>query len=65
MFQAFERLDAGKTSFTIAQLEAMQTVLVEYQQTEVGESESTQLDRLLYQISDTLNQHRGIRPAEG
>lgn len=30
VFRAFERLDAGETSFTIAQLEAIQTVLMEY-----------------------------------
>ena len=30
VFQAFETLDAGKTTFTLAQLEAIQAVLEQY-----------------------------------
>lgn len=65
VFQAFERLDAGETCFTIAQLEAIQTVLAEYHHTTTRGSESARLERLRHRITEILNQHQATRPAEG
>ena len=57
VFQAFERLDAGEPSFTIAQLEAIQTVLMEYHHASTWwELERAQIERLLHQVTRCLNQ---------
>jgi hypothetical protein len=57
VFQAFERLDAGNTSFTIAQLEAIQTVLVEYHHASTWwELERAGIERLLHRVTRCLNQ---------
>jgi hypothetical protein len=57
VFQAFERLDAGKTSFTIAQLEAIQTVLMEYHHASTWwELERAGIERLLHRVTRCLNQ---------
>jgi hypothetical protein len=59
VFQAFERLDAGNTSFTIAQLEAIQTVLMEYHHASTWwELERAQIERLLHQVTRCLDQER-------
>jgi hypothetical protein len=56
VFQAFERLDAGETSFTIAQLEAIQTVLMEYHHaTTWWELERAEIERLLHRVTRCLN----------
>ena len=57
VFQAFERLDAGETSFTIAQLEAIQTVLMEYHHASTWwELERAGIERLLHRVTRCLNQ---------
>jgi len=57
VFQAFERLDAGEPSFTIAQLEAIQTVLMEYHHASTWwELERAQIERLLHRVTRCLNQ---------
>jgi len=59
VFQAFERLDAGKTSFTIAQLEAIQTVLMEYHHASTWwELERAGIERLLHRVTRCLNQQQ-------
>jgi hypothetical protein len=56
IFHAFETLDAGRTTFSISQLEAMQEVLAEYHHsTTWWESERSQLERLLYFIATNLD----------
>jgi hypothetical protein len=65
VFRAFERLDAGETGVTIAQLEAIQIVLLEYQQADGGEFDSAAVERLCDQLTDTLAQYRAGRPADG
>jgi len=59
VFQAFERLDAGEPSFTIAQLEAIQTVLMEYHHASTWwELERAGIERLLHQVTRCLNQQQ-------
>jgi hypothetical protein len=59
VFRAFETLDAGETSFTIAQLEAIQTVLMEYHHaTSWWELERAGIEHLLQQVTNRLNQQR-------
>lgn len=55
IFQAFETLDAGRTTFSTSQLEAIQEVLTEYHHsTAWWESERPQLERLLHHITKAL-----------
>jgi hypothetical protein len=59
VFQAFETLDAGNTSFTIAQLEAIQAVLMEYHHaTTWWELERAQIEQLLHRVTSCLDQQR-------
>jgi len=59
VFRAFERLDAGETTFTIAQLDAIQTVLMEYHHaTTWWELERAQIEQLLHRVTNCLNQER-------
>ena len=59
VFQAFETLEAGNTNFTIAQLEAIQTVLMEYHHaTTWWELERAQIEQLLQQVTSRLDQQR-------
>jgi hypothetical protein len=58
VFQAFERLDAGETSFTIVQLKAIQTILAEYHHSPVWEIERSQLEQLLHHVSKPIEQHQ-------
>lgn len=54
VFCAFETLDAGETSFTDVEFEAIQSVLAEYHHsTDWWESERAQIESLLYQIIQT------------
>ena len=65
VFQAFERLDAGETSFTIAQVEAIQTVLMEYHHaTTWWELERAQIEQLLRQVTTRLDQQRASCSAD-
>jgi hypothetical protein len=59
VFQAFERIDAGNTSFTVAQLEAIQTVLMEYHHASTWwELERAGIERLLHRVTRCLNQQQ-------
>jgi hypothetical protein len=59
VFRAFETLDAGRTSFTLAQLTAIQTVLVEYHHaTTWWELERAQIEQLLHRVTTRLDQER-------
>ena len=59
VFQAFERLEAGEPSFTIAQLEAIQTVLMEYHHASTWwELERAEIERLLHRVTRCLNQQQ-------
>ena len=65
LFHAFETLDAGETSFTIAQLEAVQTILAEYHHSSTRwELERSALERLLHQVTVPIEQHRSALPAD-
>ncbi|WP_248905095.1 DUF7853 family protein [Halocatena marina] len=65
VYQSFETLDTGKTVFTIAQLKAMQTILAEYHHSTMWwEIERSQLEELLYCISDRIEQHQTAPPAD-
>ena len=58
IFHAFETLDAGKTRFTVAQLEAMQEILAEYHHSTWWEIERSRLERLLHRITKSLETNR-------
>ena len=65
VFQAFETLDAGETTFTIAQLTAMQTVLAEYHHAPTWwEVERAQLEQLLHRVTAPCDQHQSMLPAD-
>jgi hypothetical protein len=64
VFQAFEALDAGETRFTIAQIEAMQTLLAEYHHAPRWELHRPQLEQLLYRITERIEQHQAALPAD-
>jgi hypothetical protein len=65
VFRAFERLDAGETSFTVAELEAIQAVLAEYHHaTTWWELERARLERLLHRVTDLVAQRRTTLPSE-
>ena len=64
IFQAFEALDAGETSFTLAQLKAMQTVLSEYHHSPTWwELERSQIEQLLHRVTEPIEQHPAALPA--
>ena len=59
VFRAFETLDAGETSFTIAQLEAIQDVLAEYHHSPTWwEIERPQFEQLLHRTAQLIEQHQ-------
>jgi hypothetical protein len=56
LFRAFETVDRGDTRFTVAQLEAIQTVLVEYHHaTTWWELERARIEQLLHCVSGHLD----------
>ena len=59
VFQVFEMLDAGETSFTIEQLEAVQATLAEYHHsTTWWENERSRLEQLLSHVANPVEKHR-------
>lgn len=64
VFQAFERLDAGETSFTVAQLEAIRAVLTEYRHATGWAPERARLEHLLECVTELVGQHRPARLAD-
>lgn len=63
VFRAFETLDGGETRFTIAQLEAIQTVLTEsHHSTTRWELDRAQIERLLHRITIHLDSN-GVTPS--
>lgn len=63
---AFEILDSGETSFTVPQLEAMQSVLSDYHHsTTWWELERQRIESLLHRIVEEIEAHRESLPAEG
>ena len=59
VFRAFETLDAGETSFTIAQLETIQDVLAEYHHSPTWwEIERPQFEQLLHRTARLIEQHQ-------
>lgn len=57
IFQAFETLDAGDTTFTIPQLDAMQTLLAEYHHATTWVLDRPQIEELLHRITTCLDQY--------
>lgn len=65
LFQAFETLDDGENRFTIAQLEAIQTVLMQYHHsTTRWELERAQIERLLHHVAVHLDPHQATHCTE-
>jgi hypothetical protein len=63
--RAFETLDAGERSYTLAELEAMQGVVATYHHSPTWwEVERPQLERLLHQVSTRIERSRGSCRAE-
>lgn len=58
VFRAFETLDAGATSFTLAQLEAIRPILAEYHHALAWERDRPQLEHLLHRVTDTLEKQQ-------
>ena len=59
VYQAFERLDTGETTFTLAQLEAIQEVLAEYHHSPTWwEIERPQFEQLLHRVARLIEQHQ-------
>lgn len=65
VFQAFETLDAGETSFTIAQLTAIQTILAEYHHAPTWwEIKRSWIEQLLHRITKRIEQHQAALAAD-
>lgn len=65
VFQAFETLDAGDISFTIDQLEVMQSILAEaHHSSRRWVIERSRLEQLLHRITSVLKQSNTPLPAE-
>lgn len=64
VFQAFERLDAGDTSFTIAELEAIQPLPAAYHHSSTWERDRAQLEPLLQRVAEPIEQHHTVLPAD-
>lgn len=59
VFQAFETLDTGETSFTIPQLTAIQTILAEYHHSPTRwEIERPQIEQLLHHVAKSKEEHQ-------
>lgn len=59
VFQAFETLDSGDTRFTVAQLEAICTVLAEYHHSPSWwEIERPRIEQLLHRVTQLIDQHQ-------
>lgn len=53
--RAFEALDAGETEFTIAQLEAVRSILAEYHHSSTWWAvERPRIERLLHRVSEPI-----------
>ena len=64
VYQAFETLNAGGTSVTIAQLKAMQTLLAEYHHAPSWEHDRPRLEQILHRIAEAIEQHERTPPAD-
>lgn len=59
VFRAFETLDAGETTFTVAQLDAVRSILAEYHHSSTWwEVERPRIERLLHRVSEPVEAHR-------
>ena len=57
VYLTFETLDSGETTFTIAQLSAMQPILAEYHYSPEWETDRPELEALLQRITNHIDQH--------
>ena len=57
VYRTFETLDSGETTFTIAQLNAMQPILAAYHHSPEWETDRPELEALLQRITDRIDQH--------
>ncbi|WP_440764735.1 DUF7853 family protein [Natronorubrum sp. DTA7] len=65
VFQAFETLDAGHARFTIAQLDAIQTILAEYHHSPSWwELERPRLEALLHRVSSAIDEREPTLSAD-
>lgn len=61
VYQAFERVDAGTTNFTVAQLEAVRDVVANYHhRTDHWQFDRPQLESLLAQITTALEEPQSL-----
>lgn len=59
VLRAFERLDAGETTFTVVQLEAVRSVLAEYHHASTWWAvERSRIEQLLHRVSAPLEARR-------
>jgi hypothetical protein len=58
IFTAFETLNAGGTSFSIAQLEAIQPILAEYHHSPTWEFDRARIEQLLQHVTEQIDQHQ-------
>lgn len=65
VFQAFETLDAGDTTFTVAQLEAIQAELASYHHAPTWILERALLEQLLHHVTELLDRQQDALAAEG
>lgn len=61
---AFETIDAGQTSFTSAQLDAIQPILAEYHHAPAWEFDRARLEQLLYRVTDQRDQSQRTLPSD-
>lgn len=65
VYQAFESLDTGETTFTIDQLRAVHKTLTEYlHTTETENIEYTRIEQIHHHISERLDDHNAAPSAE-
>lgn len=65
-FQAFETLDRGETSFTVAQLATIRSVLSEYHHSSSWwEIERPRIEQLLHRVSEPIEDRRAAQTVDG
>ena len=64
VYEAFETLDAGETSFTVVQLDAIRTLLAEYHHVPSWELDRSRVERLIHRITVAIEGHGTACPAE-
>lgn len=64
VFQAFETLNAGETTFTIRQLTEIQPILAEYHHLPGWENDRSEFEQLLHRVTEHIDHHEAVQPAD-